>query len=139
MKKFFINPNPQTKHGYEFIVEHDDGTVEVHPMNKKTGDGYIFVPEMFISELNRKLVKFTDFEGKGKYEVTIREGKTKTASGESKPKATLAELGNLLTSPEDKAMWQELCKKIEHAKLIAKAKAEYEAAKAKYESMKGGK
>jgi hypothetical protein len=138
--KYFIKRNPMAKHGYEFLVESDDGSTIVVPMNKKTGDGYIFVPTEYVEALNRKLVKFSDFEGVDLYEVTRREGVSRAASHvqPSQPKQSLMELGNLLADAKDKAKWQELVKKIEHAKLIAKAQAEYERSKAAYEALLNG-
>lgn len=135
--KYFIQPNASAKHGYEFVVQDDAGNETIFAMNKKTGDGYIFVPEQFVEPLNRKLVKFTDFEGKGKYEVTRRDGATRQSNGAKStptPKKTLAERGNVLEG-DDKKLWQELCKKIERAELIAAAKAEVEAKMAAYNKL----
>lgn len=136
--KYFIQPNASAKHGYEFVVQDDAGNETIFAMNKKTGDGYIFVPEQFVEPLNRKLVKFTDFEGKGKYEVMRRDGTTRQSNGPKStpaPKKSLAERGNILTDENDKKLWQELCKKIEHAELIAAAKAELDAKMAAYNKL----
>lgn len=135
--KYYIRRNPMAKHGYEFVVKSDDGSMNVVPMNKKTGDGYIFVPTEYVEAVNRKLVKFSDFEGVDLYEVTRREGISRAAShGQpSQPKQSLMELGNLLTDEKDKAKWQELVKKIERAKLIARAQAEFERAKRALEAL----
>lgn len=127
--KFYITPNNQSKHGYDLIVD-NDGEMKTIELTRKTGDGYIHLPTEYHEILNRKLVKFTDFEGQEMYEVTRREGNTRTvtkSSGEPKvvkPKITMMERGNILEDPADKKLWQELCKKIERAELIAAAKAE---------------
>jgi hypothetical protein len=130
--KFFITPNSQSKHGYDLIVENDDGTTKRIELTRKTGDGYIHLPAEYHEILNRKLVKFTDFEGQEMYEVTKRDVATRSAKKSEnstsivKPKVTLIERGNILDNPEDKKLWQELCKKIERAELIAAARAEME-------------
>lgn len=127
--KFYITPNNQSKHGYDLIVD-NDGEMKTIELTRKTGDGYIHLPAEYHEILNRKLVKFTDFEGQEMYEVTRREGTTRTttkSSGEPKvvkPKITMMERGNILEDPDDKRLWQELCKKIERAELVAAAKAE---------------
>ena len=127
--KFYITPNSKSKHGYDLIVD-NDGEMKTIELTRKTGDGYIHLPAEYHEILNRKLVKFTDFEGQEMYEVTRREGTTRIttkSSGEPKivkPKITMMERGNILEDPDDKRLWQELCKKIEHAELVAAAKAE---------------
>lgn len=130
--KFFITPNSQSKHGYDLIVENDDRITKRIALTKKTGDGYIHLPAEYHEILNRKLVKFTDFEGQDMYEVTRRDGtarnvkKPEGVATVAKPKITMIERGNILDDPVDKKLWQELCKKIERAELIAAARAEME-------------
>jgi hypothetical protein len=127
--KFYITPNNQSKHGYDLVVD-NDGEMKTIELTRKTGDGYIHLPAEYHEILNRKLVKFTDFEGQEMYEITRREGNARTTSKSSgepkvvKPKITMMERGNILEDPADKKLWQELCKKIERAELIAAAKAE---------------
>ena len=135
--KYYIQPNTAARHGYEFVVAHDDGHEEIIAMNRKTTDGYIHIPTDYIDAVNRKLVKFTDFEGKGRWEVTYRDG-TRKSDAPTQHKVTMMERGNVLTDPEEKAMWQKLCKKIEHMELITKAKAELDAKQAAYEELLKG-
>ena len=134
MKKFFITLNPQTPTGYQFVTKHDDGHEDIVSIDKITHDGKsVILPA---SDCGRQYWAISKIKADVN-EIPAKDATVSSVGSQSKPKVSLAELSKYLTSTEDKAMWQELSKKIEHAKLIAKAKAEYEAAKAKYESMKG--
>lgn len=136
--KYFIKRNPNTTTGYEFVTEHDDGQTTTQPitgkaLEKKTGITWLRLPENGIGRklCNQALVNEV-------YELTPAKTRT-TSTGESpSPKKSLIEMGNYLTDKEDKAKWQELCKKIEHAQIVAKAQAEYERCKAAYEALLNG-
>lgn len=135
MKKFFITLNPQTPTGYEFVTKHDDGHEEVVSIDKITHDGKsVILPT---NDSGRQYWAISKIKADVN-EIPAKDAIVSTTGSQSKPKASIIELSKYLTNPEEKRLWAELCKKIEHAKLVDKAKAEYEAAKAKYESMKGG-
>ena len=131
--KYFIKRNPMAKHGYDFVVESDDGQQTNMSIDKITPDGKSYVlPDNPSGRRYWALSKVTadvnEIPAKGNEKIIH----------DKQPKRTLMELGNLLTDEKDKAKWQELVKKIERTELIAKAQAEYERSKAAYEALLNG-
>jgi hypothetical protein len=43
--KYAIRRNSAAKHGYEFVIKHDDGHEEIKAITAKTSDGYLKLPE----------------------------------------------------------------------------------------------
>lgn len=110
MKKFYITPNASSKHGYDFIID-DDGIRTTIELTRKTGDGYIHLPQEYHETLNRKLLKFSDFEGKGEYEITRRDGRLiNSTSVSTTPKAPSKGLEEYLDN-DDKVLYLALIEK----------------------------
>lgn len=87
--KYQITPNASAKHGYDFVVLNDSGASTRIELTRKTTDGYLHIPAEYQDVLNRKLIKISDFEGKGVYEVTRREGAARSPkSSDSSPKSS---------------------------------------------------
>lgn len=118
--KFFITPNSQSKHGYDFIID-DNGARTIIELTRKTTDGYIHLPAEYHDALNRKLLKFTDFEGKGEFEITRREGRTISQSAPTTSKKSASNYEDYLEGADKEAFLA----------LIAKAKRKMETEKLK--------
>ena len=43
--KYSIRKNSAAKHGYDFVITHDDGHEEIKAITAKTSDGYLKLPE----------------------------------------------------------------------------------------------
>lgn len=125
--KYFITPNAASKHGYDFIIDNDGERTAIE-LTRKTTDGYIHLPEAYHETLNRKLLKFTDFEGKGEYEITRREGRTISQSNTT-PKTPTKGWVEYLTD-EEKALYEQLKAKAEKRAQAAKLKAQIAALEA---------
>lgn len=123
--KYFITPNAASKHGYDFIIEDENGERITIELTRITSDGYIHLPQAYHEVLNRKLLKFTDFEGKGEYEITRREGRSINKSetkGVTTSTKKVKDIEEYLTEDELK-VYNELI-----------AKAQYRAKKAQLEA-----
>ena len=114
--KYFITTNSASKHGYDFIVEDENGARTSIELTRKTTDGYIHLPDQSHEVLNRKLLKFTDFEAYDEYEITRREGRSinrSTTTGvTTSTKAPKKNIEEWLTDDE-KAIYMDLIAKAE--------------------------
>lgn len=130
----YITTSTTTTTGYELRIAHNDGTVDVLPiektaLEKKTGINWLVLPE---NPTNRKLLNPKKMEGKTSLELSIKEpGRTGT---NITPTTTKKGIEEYLTEDELK-VWNELKAKAEFRANLAKAKAVAEAAQAEYERL----
>lgn len=131
--KYFITPNTASKHGYDFIIEDENGERTTIELTRITSDGYIHLPQEYHEVLNRKLLKFTDFEGKGEYEITRREGRSinrsTTVGVTTSTKAPKKNIEEWLTE-EEKAIYNDLIAKAMRRAKKAQLEAQIEELKA---------
>lgn len=129
--KYFIVSNSQSKHGYDFVIENDNGERQTIELTRKTTDGYIHIPAEYHETLNRKLVKFTDFENVDCYEVTRRESVNRNVVSSKVSSKSLEDY----LSPEDKEVYLSLVKKAMKNKEIEMLKSQIDALQSKLTSM----
>lgn len=130
--KYYITPNAASKLGYDFIIEDENGVRTSIALTRKTTDGYIHLPAQYHEILNRKLLKYTDFEGKGEYEITRREGRTINRSVTTGVTTTTKKTKNIeeyLTEDELK-VYNELIAKAQYRAKKAQLEAQIEELKA---------
>ena len=54
--KYYITKNENSKHGYDLIVDNNNGETQVIELTRKTTDNYLHMPEQCANETNRRLI-----------------------------------------------------------------------------------
>lgn len=83
--KYSIRKNSAAKHGYDFVITHDDGHEEIKAITAKTSDGYLKLPENPMWKMARiSLLEETKGDlvltDKRPLRTTTTDGKPKTSS-----------------------------------------------------------
>lgn len=99
--KYSIRKNNAAKHGYDFVITHDDGHEEIKAITAKTSDGYLKLPENPMWKMARiSLLEATE----GDLELT--EARPKKQPGEITHKSTAKWLD--FVSDADKKVLEEI-------------------------------
>ena len=113
--KYYITANPNSKHGYDLIVD-NDGETQVIELTRKTTDNYLHIPEQCASETNRRLVSIAMIQKADvdMFEVTPREYREprKLSTSNNVSRKGLEEYLN----EEDKALFLALVEKAKTAR-----------------------
>lgn len=126
--KYSIRKNSAAKHGYDFVITHDDGHEEIKAITAKTSDGYLKLPENPMWKMARiSLLEMTE----GDLELTEKRPLRTTTASDGQPKSNGKWLDYV--SDEDKALLAQIKERaIKKMKIaiaqdaLAKAKAYYE-------------
>ena len=73
--KYYIQSNPQAKHGFELVKVDDNGDEIIVALDKKTADDYLYLPEDVVSATNRRLIGINGIKKANveRYELTTKE------------------------------------------------------------------
>ena len=125
--KTIITTNPNTPTGYELRVVHDDGIVEVTPIEKITHDGKsLILPE---NPANRHFWALSRLDGKD-VELSYKESKTfGPRDPNATPKTTTSKWAEYLTEDEKK-IYEELVAKAQRRMKAEQLKAQIAALEA---------
>lgn len=127
--KYYVNINLKAKHGWELQCE--DG--RILPLNIKTTDNYLKMPDEVVAATNRKYVSLAALDKTdGSYEV---EPKAVASNGGGRMTKSSVESLEEYLEGEDLELFRLLVTKASNARAIAQAKAEAERAKAEYERL----
>lgn len=127
--KYYVNINLRAKHGWELQCE--DG--RILPLNIKTTDNYLKMPDEVVAATNRKYVSLAALDKTdGSYEVEPKA--VASNSGSRTTKSSIESLEEYLEG-EDLELFKQLVAKANNVKALALAKAEAERAKAEYEKL----
>lgn len=127
--KYYVNINLRAKHGWELQCE--DG--RILPLNIKTTDNYLKMPDEVVAATNRKYVSIAALDKTdGSYEVEPKA--VASSSGSRTTKSSIESLEEYLEG-EDLKLFKQLVAKANNVKALALAKAEAERAKAEYEKL----
>lgn len=127
--KYYVNINLKARHGWELQCE--DG--RILPLNIKTTDNYLKMPDEVVAATNRKYVSLAALDKTdGNYEVEPKA--VASNSGGRMTKSSVESLEEYLEG-EDLELFRLLVTKASNARAVAQAKAEAERAKAEYERL----
>ena len=131
--KYSIRKNSTAKHGYDFVITHDDGHEEIKAITAKTSDGYLKLPENPMWKMARiSLLEQTE----GDLELTEKRPLRTTTTTDGQPKSNGKWLNYV--SEEDKKLLTEIKDRAMKAMQIAIAKEAVKKAKEQLaELMKG--
>lgn len=127
--KTYITTNTSTATGFELRIVHDNGVVDIKPIDKtalekKTGINWLVLPE---NPCNRKLLNPAKMEGKTELELTYKESKTfgPRTNTQATPKAPTKGLEEYLEG-KDKELYLALVEKANKNRQKAELKAQIE-------------
>lgn len=147
--KYFIQINPQAKHGFELVKVANDGQETIVALDKKTADDYLYLPQDVVDATNRRLIGINGIKKANveRYELTTKEYREprvlgpRPANGEPRKKldeymteeekATIADILAKAKARRDEATKKEPMTELE------KAQRAYERALAKLNNLKG--
>ena len=118
--KYFAQLNTNAKHNYELICVDDNGNETILPLNKKTTDNYLYMPECVVNDTNRRLVSIAMIEKSkaDRFEITPKEHKEPRKLDMTNRKGLEEYLEG-----EDKEMYLALVEKAKKAREEANKKA----------------
>ena len=130
--KYSIRKNSAAKHGYDFVITHDDGHEEIKAITAKTSDGYLKLPENPMWKMARiSLLEATDGDLVLTEKRPIRQGNT-----DGKPRTNGKWLDYV--TKEDLATLAEIKARAEKAMAIAIAKEAVKKAEEYYKELLKG-
>lgn len=130
--KYSIRKNSASKHGYDFIITHDDGHEEVKAITARTSDGYLKLPDNPMWKMARiSLLEATE----GDLELTEKRP-IRNTSTESKPRTNGRWLDYV--SDKDKKVLADIKARAERAMAIAIAQEAVKNAEAYLEELMKG-
>lgn len=130
--KYSIRKNSAAKHGYDFVITHDDGHEEIKAITAKTSDGYLKLPENPMWKMARiSLLEATE----GDLELTEQRPQ-RTTNTDGKPRTN----GKWLeyVSKDDLVLLTEIKARAEKAMAIALAKEAVKKAEEYYKQLMKG-
>ena len=129
--KYSIRKNNAAKHGYDFVITHDDGHEEIKAITAKTSDGYLKLPENPMWKMARiSLLEATN----GDLELTEKRPARTMSEGKPRTSGKWLEYVN----ENDLKLLAEIKARAEKKMAIAIAKAAVEQAKEYYENLMKG-
>lgn len=131
--KYSIRKNNAAKHGYDFVITHDDGQEEIKAITAKTSDGYLKLPENPLWKMARiSLLEQTEGDLVLTEARPIKSNKAPTGTPSGNGKWL-----NFVTE-EDKKLLMEIKDRAMKAMQIAIAKEAVARAKAQLEELMKG-
>lgn len=113
--KYSIRKNSAAKHGYDFVITHDDGHEEIKAITAKTSDGYLKLPDNPMWKMARiSLLEATE----GDLELTEKRPMKHTTDGQHRPSSKWLEY----VTKDDLKLLAEIKTRAEKAMRIAIAK-----------------
>ncbi len=136
--EFKVKLNKSAKYGYELLVTHDDGTTEVRPLNQKTTDGYLRLPQDVYDATNKHYVSLKMLESLNGDDYVIETQVTKR-NNKSKNSTTSARGFSMLDwlDDNDKETYNALMKKALHAYNVAQITKQIDALEAQKAALLG--
>ena len=118
--KYFAQLNTNAKHNYELVCVDDNGNEIILPLNKKTTDNYLYMPECVVNDTNRRLVSIAMIEKSkaDRFEINPKEHKEPRKLDMTNRKGLEEYLEG-----EDKEMYLALIEKAKKAREEANKKA----------------
>ena len=129
---YSIRKNSAAKHGYDFVITHDDGHEEIKAITAKTSDGYLKLPENPMWKMARiSLLEATEGDL-----VLTEKRPLRTTGAEGKPRTNGKWLDYV--SEEDLKVLAEIKARAEKTMQIAIAEETVKKAKAYLEELMKG-
>lgn len=132
--KYYTQFNTSAKHNYELVCVDDDMSETIVPLNRKTTDNFLYLPDTCVRDTNRRLISIAMIERSGdvRFEITPKEYReARTLTGMSKKG-----LEDWLEG-DDKVLYLELVEKAKKAREEAmRPRTEVEKAMAQVEKWK---
>lgn len=130
--KYSIRKNSAAKHGYDFVITHDDGHEEIKAITAKTSDGYLKLPDNPLWKMARiSLLEATQGD------LVLTEARPqRTTNTDGKPRTNGKWLDYV--NKDDLKLLTEIKARAEKAMAIAVAKEAVKKAKEYYEQLMKG-
>ena len=128
--KYSIRKNSAAKHGYDFVITHEDGHEEIKAITAKTSDGYLKLPENPMWKMARiSLLEATQGD------LILTESRPKKQPGETTHKPSAKWLDYV--SEADKKILEEIKARAEAAMKKATLQEQIKALQEQLKSLKG--